>query len=103
MINPGDIVPRLDTNNNDLMVAVLSNWMHLHARTGRVICCPYVPGQIPDETLPLVVAVTIPAGTLLPELVQWLPASALGETFGNVGPGALAQANSIVNAMIGVN
>ncbi|HZM84541.1 MAG TPA: hypothetical protein VFC19_53150 [Candidatus Limnocylindrales bacterium] len=104
MINTGDIVPRLDTTkDNELMVAVLSNWTHLHARTGRVVCCPYVPGQIPDDSLPLVVPVTIPAGTLLPELVQWLPVSALGEPFGNIGPGALAQASSIVSALIGVN
>jgi hypothetical protein len=104
VISTGDIVRRLDTtNDNELMVAVLSNWTHLHARTGRVVCCPFVPGQVDDDTLPLVVPVTIPAGTLLPELVQWLPASALGQPFGNVGPGALAQASSIVSALIGVN
>ena len=39
MITSGDIVPRRDTDS-ELMVAVLSNWTHLHARTGRIICCP---------------------------------------------------------------
>ncbi|MFC4107276.1 hypothetical protein [Micromonospora zhanjiangensis] len=50
--------------------------------------------------MPLVVAVTEPSGTLLPELVQWLPASALGEPLGNVGPVALGQTCAIVTALI---
>jgi hypothetical protein len=99
VIRPGDLLPRAD-NASELMVAVLSNSMHLQARTGRVICCPYVPGRVADDTLPLVVAVPDPAGTLLPELVQWLPVVALGEPFGNVGPEALGQATVIVGALI---
>lgn len=99
MIRPGDLVPRAD-DTSELMVAVLSNTMHLQARTGRVICCPYVPGTVADDTLPLVVAVPDPAGTLLPELVQWLPVVALGDPFANIGPEALRQAGAIVGALI---
>ncbi|MEV6970414.1 hypothetical protein AB0M47_35440 [Hamadaea sp. NPDC051192] len=99
MIRPGDVMPRADTTS-ELMVAVLSNSMHLQARTGRVVCCPYVPGTVADDTLPLVVPVPDPPGTLLPELVQWLPVSALGDPFGNVGPAALEQATAIVGALI---
>lgn len=99
MIRPGDIAPRLDTTT-ELMVVVLSNSMHLQAQTGRVICCPYVPGTLTDDDLPLVVAVAEPSGTLLPELVQWLPMSALGEPLGNVGPRALGQTSAIVTALI---
>jgi len=99
VIRPGDILPRADLSS-ELMVAVLSNSMHLQARTGRVICCPYVPGTVADDTLPLVVAVPDPAGTLLPELVQWLPVSAFGDPFGNIGRGALDQATAIVGALI---
>lgn len=99
MIRPGDVVPRLDTRT-ELMVVVLSNSMHLQAQTGRVICCPYVPGALTEDAMPLVVAVTEPSGTLLPELVQWLPVSALGEPLGNVGPVALDQTSAIVTALI---
>ncbi|MFC7547742.1 hypothetical protein [Plantactinospora sp. GCM10030261] len=99
MIRPGDVAPRLDTRT-ELMVVVLSNSMHLQARTGRVICCPFVPGVPADDAMPLVVAVTEPSGTLLPELVQWLPLSALGEPLGNVGPMALDQTGAIVTALV---
>ncbi|HWB37723.1 MAG TPA: hypothetical protein VHA75_17040 [Rugosimonospora sp.] len=99
MIRPGDIAPRLDTRT-ELMVVVLSNSLHLQAQTGRVICCPYMPGALAENAMPLVVAVTEPSGTLLPELVQWLPVSALGEPLGNVGPVALGQTSAIVTALI---
>ncbi|MFF5172881.1 hypothetical protein ACFY3U_09635 [Micromonospora sp. NPDC000089] len=99
MIRPGDVAPRLDTRTQ-LMVAVLSNSMHLQAQTGRVICCPFVPGTPTADAMPLVVAVTEPPGTLLPELVQWLPVSALGEPLGNIGPAALGQTNAIVTALL---
>jgi mRNA-degrading endonuclease toxin of MazEF toxin-antitoxin module len=89
----------LDTRT-ELMVVVLSNSMHLLAQTGRVICCPFVPGALAEDAMSLVVAVTEPSGTLLPELVQWLPLSALGDPLGNVGPLALDQTNAIVTALI---
>ena len=41
-----------------------------------------------------------PEGVLLPELVHWLPRSALGEPIGRVGPATLAEAASIVTALI---
>lgn len=99
MIRPGDVAPRLDTRS-ELMVVVLSNSMHLQAQTGRVICCPFVPGALGEDAMPLVVAVTEPSGTLLPELVQWLPLSALADPLGNVGPLALSQTSAIVTALI---
>lgn len=92
-------MPRLDTRT-ELMVVVLSNSMHLQAQTGRVICCPFVPGALAEDMMPLVVAVTEPSGTLLPELVQWLPMSALGDPLGNVGPTGLNQTSAIVTALI---
>lgn len=98
MIAAGDIVPRRDSNGP--YVAVLSNSIHLAANTGRVITCPFIPGRISDEFLAMVVAVDQPEGTLLSELVQWLPTSALGESIGRVGPGALGATRSIVAALI---
>lgn len=99
MIAPGDISPRRDSSR-DLYVAVLSNSIHLAANTGRVITCPFIPGQIPDGAMAMVVAINQPEGTLLPELVQWLATSALGEPIGTTGPAALTEATSIVTALI---
>lgn len=99
MIAPGDIAPRQD-GARELYVAVLSNSIHLAANTGRVIACPFIPWQIPDTAMAMVVAISRPAGTLLPELVQWLPTSALGEPIGNTGRAALTEATSIVSALI---
>ena len=48
----------------------------------------------------MVVLISQPEGTLLPELVQWLPSSALGEPIGTVGAAALGEAASIVAALI---
>mgnify|MGYP003408732440 CR=1 FL=1 len=86
MIAPGDIAPRQDSTR-ELYVAVLSNSIHLAANTGRVITCPFIPGPIADDAMAMVVAISRPDGTLLPELVQWLPTSAL-------------EATSIVTALI---
>jgi hypothetical protein len=99
VITPGDIAPRRDTDN-ELYVAVLSNDFHLAAATGRVITCPFVPGRLPDDTMAMVVAVVQPEGVLLPELVQWLPSSALDEPIGTVGPTALRETASLVTALI---
>jgi hypothetical protein len=99
VIAPGDIAPRQDSTL-ELYVAVLSNSIHLAANTGRVIACPFIPGRIPDDTIAMVVPINRPVGTLLPELVQWLPSSALGEPIGAVGAAALGEASAIVAALI---
>ena len=99
MIVPGAVMARGDTDS-DLYVAVLSNNTHLSAGTGRVVVCPFIPGPLPEEAMALVVPVTTPEGVLLPELVQWLPSSALDTAVGNVGRAALRRAASMVGALI---
>jgi mRNA-degrading endonuclease toxin of MazEF toxin-antitoxin module len=99
VIAPGDIAPREDSSR-ELYVAVLSNSIHLAANTGRVITCPFIPGRVPDDTMAMVVPISQPEGTLLPELVQWLPSAALGEPIGAVGAAALGEATSIVAVLI---
>jgi hypothetical protein len=99
VITPGDITPRRD-NDQDLYVVVLSNAIHLAAATGRVITCPFIPGEIPSGTMAMVVAVQQPAGVVLPELVQWLPVAALDEPVGNIGGAALGDTASIVAALV---
>ena len=99
MITTGDIAPRRDTDQ-ELYVVVLSNAIHLAAATGRVITCPFIPGEIPSGTMTLVVAVQQPEGAVLPELVQWLPVAALDEPIGNMGGAALHEATMIVTAFV---
>lgn len=48
----------------------------------------------------MVVAVDQPAGTVLPELVQWLPVSALDESIGSIGDAALHETTAIVTALV---
>lgn len=99
MIAPGDIAPRRDSDH-ELYVAVLSNAIHLAADTGRLITCPFIPGRVPDDAMAMVVAVEQPKGTLLPELVQWLPLAALDDPMGSIGATALREAATIVTALI---
>jgi hypothetical protein len=99
VIASGDIARRKDADG-ELLVVVLSNSMHVMARTGRVITCPFVPGRV-DDDLALVVGIDDPPGIMLIELVQWLPVTALGDPIGNVGLNALRQASAIVTALIG--
>lgn len=99
MITPGDITPRRDTDQ-ELYVVVLSNAIHLAAATGRIITCPFIPGEIPSGTMAMTVTVQRPAGAVLPELVQWLPRAALDEPIGNVGDAALAETTATITALV---
>lgn len=99
MIAPGDITPRRDTDQ-ELYVVVLSNAIHLAAATGRVITCPFIPGEIPSGTMAMVVTVQQPEGVVLPELVQWLPRAALDEPIGNIGSAGLADTTATVTALV---
>lgn len=100
MISPGVIAPRRDTDR-ELYIVVLSNSIHLSAGTGRLITCPFIPGRLPDDAMAMVVAVTEPAGVVLPELVQWLPTSAVGDPIGNIGTAALRETTALVAALVG--
>ena len=99
MITSGAVVPRRDTDQ-ELYVVVLSNAIHIAARTGRVIVCPFIPGRLADDTMAMVIAVDRPEGTLLPELVQWLPSAGLGEPIGTIGAAKLRETAAIVTALI---
>ncbi len=99
MIKPGDITPRRDTGQ-ELYVVVLSNAIHLAAGTGRVVTCPFIPGEIPTDTMAMVAIVQQPRGVALPELVHWLPVAALDEPIGNIGGAALANTAATVSALI---
>ena len=99
MIAPGDITPRRDSDH-ELYVVVASNTIHLAAATGRVITCPFIPGEIPSDTMAMVVTVQDPEGAALPELVQWLPVAALDEPIGNIGDAAVSDTTRIISALV---
>jgi hypothetical protein len=99
VIAPGDITPRRGSDH-ELYVVVLSNTIHLAAATGRVITCPFIPGEIPSDTMAMVVTVQDPEGAALPELVQWLPVAALDEPIGNIGDAALSDTTRIITALV---
>jgi hypothetical protein len=99
VIAPGDITPRRDSDH-ELYVVVLSNTIHLAAATGRVITCPFIPGEIPSDTMAMVVTVQDPEGAALPELVQWLPVAALDEPIGNIGDAAVSDTTRIISALV---
>ena len=99
MITSGAVAPRRDTDQ-ELYVVILSNDIHIAARTGRVIVCPFIPGRLADDTMAMVIAVDQPEGTLLPELVQWLPSAGLGEPIGTIGATEMRQTAAIVTALM---
>lgn len=98
-MRPGDVAPRLDTEH-ELYVVVLSNSMHLAANTGRVITCPFIAGEIPADTMAMVVATEGPRGVVLPELVQWLPVVGLAAPIGNIGADAVHETKTILTALL---
>jgi len=100
VITSGDLVPSLDTTA-ELYVAVLSGEAHIQAETGRLITCPFIPGTLADGAMALVVAVDQPSGVLLPELVQWMPSSALDAPIGNIGIASLHEATTMVASLLG--
>lgn len=81
-------------------MVVLSNAIHLAAATGRLITCPFIPGEIPSESMAMLVPVQRPQGVVLPELVQWLPVAALDEPIGNVGGAALSDTTALLAALV---
>lgn len=81
-------------------MVVLSNAIHLAAATGRLITCPFIPGEIPSDSMAMLVPVQRPQGVVLPELVQWLPVAALDEPIGNVGGAALSDTTALLAALV---
>jgi mRNA-degrading endonuclease toxin of MazEF toxin-antitoxin module len=80
---------------------VLSNGAHIAAETGRVLVCPFVDGHLQDDdSVPFVVRMSAPAGTVLPELTYSLPASALGRYLGTAEAAQVAEVARLVTALI---
>lgn len=61
--------------------------MYNDALTGRVVVCPVIPGEpLPYDDYAADVGISVPtAGTVLPELIGWMPVSGLGGCLGALG------------------
>ena len=97
MTRPGDIVERADATGR--LVMVVSNWVHLQAETGRVLACPFIAGDLRDNSA-FVVQIPSPEGIVLPELVHWLPTTALGKYLGTAEAAKVAETARLVTALI---
>lgn len=77
--------------------------MYNNARTGRVVVCPLVPGEpLPYDDYAVDVGVTVPVhGTVLPELVAWMPVSGLSHRLGTVTAEAWQQADLVLRRVLG--
>lgn len=71
--------------------------MDNNANTGRVVVCPVVPGEpLPFDDSAADVGITVPvSGTVLPELVAWMPTSGLSHRLGAVLPEAWQRADQL--------
>lgn len=65
-----------------------------------MITCPLIPGSLREGATAMVIAVEHPEGTLLPELVQWLPRAALDDPIDTIGATALSETTAIIASLI---
>ncbi len=56
--------------------------------------------RCPDAVMAMVVPVRQPDGVVLPELVQWLPVTALDQPIGNISGSALRETTTLVAALV---
>ena len=96
-MRPGDIVERADATGR--LVMVVSNWAHIQAETGRVLACPFIAGHMHDDSA-FIVRIPAPEGIVLPELVHWLPTSALGRYLGTAEAAKVSETARLVSALI---
>lgn len=89
-VRQGEIRPRLDTGTTTPYVVVLSGPRYLSAGKGRVVVCRIVPGVVPDDFTSvhrvryLDADDTHTIGIAVPDLIDWMPESGLGEPVGTV-------------------
>lgn len=78
------------TSTVPIHVLVLSGPRYLAAGKGRVVVCQVVPGAVPDDFTSVYRVSYRPEGGVdtigvaVPDLIDWYPASALGEPAGSV-------------------
>ncbi|WP_239334212.1 hypothetical protein [Frankia sp. CiP3] len=96
----GEVWARVDVLAHALIV---SADMYNNAGTGRVIVCPVIPGDpLPHDDYTADACITDPIpGTVLPELVAWLPTSALSHPLGPIPEDAWLRVDQILCRVLG--
>jgi mRNA-degrading endonuclease toxin of MazEF toxin-antitoxin module len=99
-VRQGEIWERGD---RPTLALVLSSDLYNEAGPGRVIVCPVVPGEpLPGEEFAADVPIAAPLkGTVLPELIEWLPASGLTHPRGALSAPDWQRVDQTVRAVLG--
>jgi mRNA-degrading endonuclease toxin of MazEF toxin-antitoxin module len=99
-VRQGEVWARADAPAHALIVSAN---MYNNANTGRVVVCPVVPGEpLPFDDYAADVGITVPvSGTVLPELVAWMPTSGLSHRLGAVPREVWQRADQILRRVLG--
>jgi mRNA-degrading endonuclease toxin of MazEF toxin-antitoxin module len=99
-VRQGEIWERGD---RPILALILSSDLYNEAGPGRVIVCPVVPGEpLPADEFTADVPITAPLkGMVLPELIEWLPASGLTHPRGPLPAPDWHRVDQIVRAVLG--
>jgi mRNA-degrading endonuclease toxin of MazEF toxin-antitoxin module len=84
------------------LALIVSSDMYNSANTGRVIVCPVIPGgRLPNDDFAADVGISAPVtGTVLPELIGWMPASGLSAPLGALGAGDWQNVDQILRRVL---
>ncbi|ABW11304.1 MULTISPECIES: transcriptional modulatorof MazE/toxin MazF [unclassified Parafrankia] len=96
----GEVWARADAPAHALIV---SADLYNRAGTGRVVTCPVIPGEpLPHDDYAADAGITTPIrGTILPELVAWMPVSGLSHPLGPIPSDAWQRVDQILRRVLG--
>jgi mRNA-degrading endonuclease toxin of MazEF toxin-antitoxin module len=84
------------------LALILSSDLYNEAGPGRVIVCPVLPGAPAAAEEAGDVPITTPlAGTVMAELIEWLPASGLTHPRGALSAQDWQRVDQVVRALLG--
>jgi mRNA-degrading endonuclease toxin of MazEF toxin-antitoxin module len=94
---------RSGSGDRPTLALVLSSDLYYEAGPGRVIVCPVIPGEpLPTEECAADVPVIAPLmGTVLPELIEWLPVSGPTAPRGALSEPDWQRVDQVVRAVLG--
>ncbi len=95
----GEVWARADQPAHAL---ILSSDMYNNAATGRVVICPVIPGDpLPFDDYAADVGIIEPiTGTVIPELIGWMPVSGLSHLLGRINDQAWAKVDQILRRVL---
>jgi mRNA-degrading endonuclease toxin of MazEF toxin-antitoxin module len=99
-VRQGEVWARADAPSYALVV---SADMYNNAGTGRVVVCPVIPGDpLPHDDYAADVGIADPvSGTVLPELVAWMPVAGLSRRIGPIPADAWQRVDQILRRVLG--